>query len=168
MAVIHDGASYLRRSMGLTCRLSEDSGRVVPKSRSPEQTQTNPLRLTPAASMTWLKNDKNKPIGFNANPFSYLHRFWGRISQFLNESGRSPLESQKTAKQTQTNPLRLTPAASMTWLKNDKNKPIGLNANPFSYLHRFWGQISQFLNESGASPLESQKTAKQTQTNPLR
>jgi hypothetical protein len=149
--------SYLSRFWGLISQFLNEPRLERPNCRkSAKQTQTNPLRLSRLLSKGWLKNSENKPIADNSSSIIRLHRFLASISQFLNEPGLVRPNCQKAAKQTQTNPLRLSLFLSEGWLKNSENKPIALISNNISVLDRFSGSISRFLDETsptnGISP----------------
>jgi hypothetical protein len=133
-----------------------------------KQTQTNPLRLSPLVSAGCLENGQNKPMALIPNNISRLQRFSCSILRFLDEPHLERTKNRKPAKQTQTNPLRLSRLVSVGWLKKGQNKPMAPIPNNISCLQGFSGPILRFLNEPRLERTKNRKPAKQTQTNPLR
>jgi hypothetical protein len=132
-----------------------------------KQTQTNPLGLSPVFSGGWLKIGKNKPMVAISNRIIGLLRFSGSNLQFLDELSWARLKSREPAKQTQTNPLRLSPDLSIRWTKIDGNKPITSILIVIRYLRRFLGAISRFLDEPHLGTAEEPECGKTNPNKPI-
>jgi hypothetical protein len=83
----------------------------------------------------------------------------------LEEQKASPRQASAPfrAKQTQTNPLRLSCLLSVGYIKNGQNKPIVVNCHDFNCLVAKNARFLRFLNET---PVNNRLPGKTTKTNP--
>jgi hypothetical protein len=84
------------------------------------------------------------------------------ISEPCQTQDRAPVE-----KQTQTNPLRLSISESVTWIKNQKNKPTAIIQHGIIGLREFLGSILHFLNGLGLIWPEPSTEAKTNPNKPI-